>query len=65
MYMVSFTAVQYWFEKKRAMATGLVVCGSGVGTVIFSSVTQMLVDVVGWKNALRIWVSMGYHLSRR
>jgi MFS family permease len=35
-YLPSIVSVGYYFEKKRAMATGIAVCGSGIGTFIFS-----------------------------
>ena len=44
----------YYFEKRRAFATGLAVCGSGIGTFIFAPVSKMLVDEYGWKGACLI-----------
>ena len=38
-----------YFEKKRAFATGIAVCGSGLGTFIWAPLTQTLVDNFGWK----------------
>lgn len=46
--------VTFYFEKKRAFATGLAVCGSGLGTFIFAPVSQFLVDEYGWKGAVLI-----------
>ncbi|KAB7502770.1 Monocarboxylate transporter 12, partial [Armadillidium nasatum] len=34
-YLPAVVAVGYYFESKRALATGIAVCGSGVGTMIF------------------------------
>lgn len=36
------------------MATGIAVCGSGVGTFIFAPLTKFLLDQFDWKNALFI-----------
>ena len=58
MFMVSFTGVQYWFDKRKATATGFVTCGSGAGTIIFSSVTQKLLDAAGWRNTMRFRVGI-------
>jgi GTP-sensing pleiotropic transcriptional regulator CodY len=33
-----------YFEKKRAFATGIAVCGSGLGTFIMAPVTKGLVQ---------------------
>ena len=38
-----------YFEKKRAFATGIAVCGSGLGTFLWAPLTQTLVDNFGWK----------------
>ncbi|KAK7488006.1 hypothetical protein BaRGS_00020751 [Batillaria attramentaria] len=35
-YLPSIVSVGYYFEKKRALATGIAVCGSGIGTFIFA-----------------------------
>lgn len=53
-YLPSIVSVGYYFEKKRALATGIAVCGSGLGTFIFSPLCKFLLDVYDWKNALYI-----------
>lgn len=53
-YLPSIVSVGYYFERKRAMATGIAVCGSGVGTFIFAPLTKYLLDQFDWKNALFI-----------
>lgn len=53
-YLPSVVSVGYYFEKKRALATGIAVCGSGIGTFIFAPLTKYLLDVYNWKNALFI-----------
>ncbi|CAD5116913.1 DgyrCDS5754 [Dimorphilus gyrociliatus] len=44
MYFSSMVAVQHYFDKKRALATGLAVSGSGVGMLVFSLLTRILLD---------------------
>ena len=51
-YLPSIVSVGYYFEKKRAMATGIAVCGSGIGTFIFSPLNDFLLDVFDWRNLL-------------
>ena len=36
MYLPSIVIVGYYFDKKRAFATGIAVCGSGIGTFLFA-----------------------------
>lgn len=60
-YLPSIVMVQYYFEKKRAFATGIAVCGSGIGTFIFSPLTQMLIDTYGWRGMLLIQAGIILH----
>ncbi|CAH1797665.1 unnamed protein product [Owenia fusiformis] len=53
-YLPSCVAVSYYFEKKRALATGLAVCGSGIGTFLFAPFGRYLLDTLDWKNAMMI-----------
>lgn len=54
MYLPSIVAVSFYFEKRRAFATGIAVCGSGVGTFLIAPLSQLLVDHYGWKGCLLI-----------
>ena len=38
-YLPAIVSVSMYFEKKRAFATGIAVCGSGFGTFIFAPVS--------------------------
>ena len=51
-------AVGYYFEKKRALATGISVCGSGVGTFVFAPLGTYLLDVYGWKGANIVFAAL-------
>ncbi len=53
MYLTSMVVVQHYFDKRRAMATGIAVSGSGVGMLIFSYATQLMLDDFGWQWTLR------------
>ena len=44
-YLPSVVSVGYYFEKKRALATGIAVCGSGVGCFAFAPLANVLVEV--------------------
>ena len=39
-YLPAIVSVSIYFEKKRAFATGIAVCGSGLGTFIMAPVTE-------------------------
>ena len=57
-YLPAVVAVGYYFEKRRALATGISVCGSGVGTFIFAPLATFLLDVYGWKGANLIFAGL-------
>ncbi|MBO9328331.1 MFS transporter [Achromobacter xylosoxidans] len=47
-------AVQRWFERRRAMASGLAVSGIGVGTLLVPALAAVLIDHWGWRGAYLI-----------
>ncbi|XP_052869576.1 uncharacterized protein LOC128275200 [Anopheles cruzii] len=53
-YVAAVVIVAYYFDKRRSFATGLSVCGSGIGTFIFASLTQFLLDTYGWRGTTLI-----------
>jgi len=50
-YLPAVVCVGYYFETKRSLATGLAVCGSGVGTFVFAPLASLLLDNFDWKGA--------------
>jgi len=51
-YVASIIIVAYYFDRRRSFATGISVCGSGVGTFLFAPFTQWLMDSYGgWREA--------------
>jgi MFS family permease len=46
--------VTCYFEKKRSLATGIAVCGSGLGTFVFAPLTEYLIVEYGWRGAILI-----------
>lgn len=53
--------VGYYFEKKRAFATGVAVCGSGIGGFVFAPLCVYLINEYSWKGAL--WIVSGIVLN--
>ncbi|VDK83285.1 unnamed protein product [Litomosoides sigmodontis] len=51
-YLPSIVTVGYYFEKKRSIATGIAVAGSGVGTFVFPPLCIVLINQFGWKIAV-------------
>lgn len=54
MYLPSIVSVTCYFEKKRAFATGIAVCGAGLGTFALAPLTEYLVEQYAWKGAMLI-----------
>lgn len=50
-YLPAVVCVGYYFETKRSLATGIAVCGSGVGTFAFAPLATFLLESYGWKGA--------------
>lgn len=48
-YLPAVVCVGYYFESKRALATGIAVCGSGIGTMIFPPLLNYLISVFTWR----------------
>ena len=47
-YLPAIVSVSIYFEKKRAFATGIAVCGSGLGTFILSPFTKWWAFLFHW-----------------
>ncbi|KAH8269570.1 hypothetical protein KR018_009544 [Drosophila ironensis] len=52
-YIPSVVIIGFYFEKWRALATGVAMCGSGVGTFVFAPLTNILLEL-GWRETLAI-----------
>jgi MFS family permease len=64
-YVPAVIAVGFYFEKWRALATGIAVCGSGIGTFLMAPLCTALIDSFGWRGALLIQAGTAYFgLSR-
>lgn len=53
-YVAAVVIVAYYFDSKRSLATGLSVCGSGIGTFVFAPLTQYLLLEYGWRGTVLI-----------
>jgi MFS family permease len=50
-YVPVLGAVQRWFAKRRAFASGLAVSGIGVGTLVMPPFASLCIEALGWRNA--------------
>jgi hypothetical protein len=51
-YLPAVVLCGLYFEKKRSLATGIAVCGSGFGTFVFAPLARFLLEYFGgWKGA--------------
>lgn len=53
-YLPAIVSVTMYFEKYRSLATGIAVCGSGFGTVIFSPLIDFFINEFGWRGTMVI-----------
>lgn len=44
-------AVSSWFDRRRGMALSFIMAGVGVGSVVFPSLAQFIIDRAGWRAA--------------
>ena len=52
MYLPAIAIVAYWFNQKRAVAIGIALCGSGIGTCILSFLLPEMIEWVQWNGSL-------------
>lgn len=53
-YLPAIVSVTCYFEKYRSLATGIAVCGSGLGTFIFAPLVEFLVSNYGWQTTVGV-----------
>lgn len=61
MYLPAIVMVGYYFDKRRALATGIAVCGSGIGSFVFAPLSEALLSRYSWKGAM--WILSGLSLN--
>ncbi|CAG9767258.1 unnamed protein product [Ceutorhynchus assimilis] len=53
-YVTAVVSIAFWFDKKRTLAVGIGASGTGVGTFIFSPLTNFLLYEFGWRGTTLI-----------
>lgn len=51
-YVAAIVIVAFYFDKKRSLATGIAVAGSGIGTFLFAPLCQYFITHWGWRGCL-------------
>lgn len=57
-FVAAIVIVSFYFDKRRSFATGLAVCGSGIGTFVFAPFTRYLLDKYHWRGTTIILSGM-------
>ncbi|CAF4291742.1 unnamed protein product [Rotaria socialis] len=57
-YLPSVVMVSFYFDKKRAIANGLVTAGTGIGALVFGPLADYLMQNYGWKCGLFIFAGI-------
>ena len=52
MYLPSIVMVSLYFDRRRALATGIAVCGSGLGAFVFAPFFDRLLAVYVWQDVM-------------
>lgn len=58
MYCPAIMIVTMYFERLRSLATGITVCGAGVGTFVFSKIISYLIVTFSWKTVFLIYAGV-------
>ena len=54
LYMASIVVTQQYFDKRRSMACGLIMCGYSVGVFLLPPLIRLSISMYGWQGALFI-----------
>ena len=61
-YVPALVVVTYYFDRRRGLATGLAVTGSGLGAFVFPPLLTHLMDVYTWRGMLLLMGGVGLNL---
>lgn len=54
MYVPSVGVVQRWFKRHRGLASGLAICGTGLGTLVVPFLTTLAIEREGWRSTHQV-----------
>lgn len=53
-YTPAITLVSCYFRRRKALAYGIAMSGSGIGTFVLAPAVQLLIDLYSWRGALLV-----------
>lgn len=62
-YVAAVVCVALHFSRRRAFATGLAVCGSGLGTFLFAPLSARLLESLGWRGTALALAALFLHIA--
>ncbi|XP_050497626.1 monocarboxylate transporter 3 [Diabrotica virgifera virgifera] len=57
-YAPSIIILGFYFERWRGLATGIAVCGSGIGTFVYAPMTDIVITKFGWRGAMLVHAAL-------
>jgi MCP family monocarboxylic acid transporter-like MFS transporter 12 len=61
-YIPAYLIISFYFDKTRALATGIAVSGSGLGLFVLSPLSEYLIDLYEWRDACFLFGAISSHL---
>ena len=58
-HVAAVVKVQSYFKKRRGLATGITVAGSGCGAFVLGPLLEWIVNASGWRTALAVYGAVG------
>lgn len=58
LYLPAVVSVASWFEKRRSLAVGIGVCGTGVGTIAMAPLATYLMEAYGLEGCLMVYAGI-------
>lgn len=59
-FVPAVATVGQWFDRRRGLAIGVAVAGTGVGSLVLAPLSSALIDAYGWRTAMRVVAAIGF-----
>jgi MCP family monocarboxylic acid transporter-like MFS transporter 12 len=61
-YIPAYLIISFYFDKTRALATGIAVSGSGLGLFVLSPLSEYLINLYEWRDTCFLFGAISSHL---